>query len=162
MPEQTSTPVREEVVVDVPVERAFEVFTTEMGSWWPPEHHILQGELAEMVLEPEVGGRIYDRGTDGTECQWARVLVWEPPRRLVFSWDITLQWSIETDPDRTSEVEITFTPEGPARTRVGLEHRNIHRHGDGWEGMHAGVGGAEGWAVGMRRYASHTSPVGHP
>jgi uncharacterized protein YndB with AHSA1/START domain len=155
MPEQTSPPVRAAVVVDVPLERAFAVFTGDMAGWWPPEHHILEGELAEMVLEPRDGGRIFDRATDGTECQWARVLAWDPPHRLVFSWDITLQWTVETDPERTSEVEVRFIPEGPQRTRVELEHRNIHRHGDGWEGMHAGVGSPDGWASGLASFAAH-------
>ena len=162
MPEQTSPPVREAVVVDLPVERAFQLFTGDMAGWWPPEHHILDGELAEMVLEPRAGGRIYDRATDGSKCQWARVLTWDPPRRLVFSWDITLQWTVETDSGRTSEVDVRFVPEGSSRTRVELEHRNIQRHGDGWEGMHAGVGSSAGWASGLARFAAYAGSVGSP
>ena len=119
------TSVLTSIVVDAPVEHAFAVFTDDIGSWWPPEHHILQAELAEIVFEPRVGGHIYDRGTDGSECRWARVLVYEPPHRVVFSWDISLQWQIETDPAKTSEVEVRFTPEEGGRTRVELEHRNI-------------------------------------
>ena len=118
MQEMAATAVREEIVVEAPVERAFKVFTDEMGTWWPPDHHILEGELAEMVLEPRVGGHIYDRGVDGSECRWARVLAYEPPDRIVFSWDIGLDWKIQPDPDKTSEVEVTFVPEGPDRTRV--------------------------------------------
>jgi uncharacterized protein YndB with AHSA1/START domain len=159
MPEPSSPPVREEVLVDVPVERAFEVFTSDMAGWWPPEHHLLDGELAEIVLEPRAGGRIYDRATDGSECQWARVLAWDPPHRLVFSWDISLQWTVETDPERTSEVEVRFTPEGNGRTRVALEHRHIERHGEGWEGMHSAVGSPDGWAVGLGRFADHVAAV---
>jgi hypothetical protein len=88
-----------------------------------------------MVFEPREGGHIYDRGVDGSECHWARVLAYEPPTRLVFSWDINLQWQLESDPQRTSEVEVLFVAEGPDRTRVVLEHRNIDRHGEGWEQM---------------------------
>ena len=157
MPEPSSPPVHEEVLVDVPVERAFEVFTSDMSGWWPPEHHLLEGELAEIVLEPRAGGRIYDRGTDGSECQWARVLAWDPPHRLVFSWDISLQWTVETDPERTSEVEVRFTPEGTGRTKVALEHRHIERHGEGWEGMHTAVGSPDGWAVGLHRFADYAA-----
>src|SRR5579864_7911908 len=94
--------VQATVVVAAPIGTAFSVFTDGIGSWWPPEHHILEGELAEMVFEPRVGGHVYDRATDGRECRWARVLAYEPPSRVVISWDISLQWQIETDPDRTS------------------------------------------------------------
>ena len=149
----TDTSVRESIVVDAPIERAFSVFTEGIASWWPPEHHILQAELAEMVFEPHVGGHVYDRGVDGSECRWARVLAYEPPNRVVFSWDIDTQWQIETDTAKTSEIEVRFTPDGPARTRVDLEHRNIDRHGDGWEEMRSAVGSPEGWRIGLRRFA---------
>jgi len=141
------------VVVEAPIERAFSVFTDGIGTWWDPGHHILEGELAEMVFEPRVGGNIYDRGVDGSECRWARVLAYEPPHRVVFSWDIDLRWQLESDPERTSEVEVRFTAETAERTRVELEHRNLDRHGDGWEQMRAAVGAPDGWGSGMRRYA---------
>jgi uncharacterized protein YndB with AHSA1/START domain len=146
------TSVRTEVVVDAPPERAFAVFTEGIGTWWPESHHLLEGELAEMVFEPFAGGRIVDRGTDGTECCWARVLAYEPPRRVVFSWDIALDWTIEADHARTSEVEVTFSAEGEG-TRVTLEHKHLERHGEGWEGMRSAVGNDNGWAVGLRAYA---------
>jgi uncharacterized protein YndB with AHSA1/START domain len=146
------TSVTSSVVVDAPIEKAFSVFTEGIATWWSPDHHILQAELAEMVFEPHEGGFIYDRGVDGSECRWARVLVYQPPQRLVFSWDISLQWQIESDPQRTSEVEVRFTAEGPNRTRVELEHRHIDRHGDGWEQMRDAVGSPDGWAIGMKRY----------
>jgi len=149
----TDTSVHTSIVVDAPRERAFSFFTDEIGKWWPPEHHILQGELAEMVFEPREGGHIYDRAVDGSECRWSRVLVYEPPERVVFSWDISLQWQIETDPAKTSEVEIRFVAEGPTQTRVELEHRNLDRHGEGWEQMRDAVGSPDGWGVGLRRFA---------
>jgi len=149
----TDTTVSTSIVVDATVERAFSVFTDGIGTWWPPEHHILQGELAEMIFETHAGGHVYDRAVDGSECRWARVLVYEPPHRFVISWDISLQWQIETDPARTSEVEVRFVAEGPRRTRVELDHRNIDRHGDGWEQMRAAVASPDGWGVGLRRFA---------
>jgi len=149
----TDTAVRTEVVVEAPVERAFSVFTEGIGSWWRPDHHLLEGELAEMVFEPRVGGHVFDRGADGSECRWARVLVYEPPRRVVISWDINTQWQLETDHERTSEVEVRFVPEGANRTRVTLEHRNLDRHGEGWEGMRDAVGSPEGWSEGLRGFA---------
>ena len=150
----TDTAVRTSIVVEAPVERAFQVFTDDIGSWWDPDHHLLDAPLAEMVFEPRVGGRILDRGTDGSENSWARVLAYEPPHRVVFSWDISLRWQIEPDPARTSEVEVRFVAEGPERTRVELEHRNLDRHGDGWEGMRDAVGSPNGWDSGLRRLAA--------
>src|SRR5581483_196003 len=94
----TESSVRTEIIAEAPIEHAFKVFTADIGSWWHPEHHILDGELAEMVFEPRVGGHIIDRATDGTECRWARVLAYDPPHRVVFSWDISLDWELETDP----------------------------------------------------------------
>ena len=145
--------VRTSIIVDAPIEKAFSVFTEGIGTWWPPEHHILQAELAEMVFEPRVGGHLYDRGVDGSECRWARVLAYEPPNRVVISWDINLQWQLESDAQRTSEVEVRFAAEGANRTRVELEHRNLDRHGEGWEQMRDAVGSPDGWEIGLRRFA---------
>ena len=153
--QSTAAPVRTSIVVEAPLQRAFEAFTQEMRSWWPEDHHVLQGELAEMVFEPWVGGRIYDRGTDGSECTWARVLAYEPPDRLVFSWDLNPQWGIEDDPERTSEVEVRFITESESRTRVELEHRRLERHGDGWEEMHGAVGSPGGWPHGLAAFAAY-------
>ena len=135
-------------VVETPIEHAFEVFTVGIGTWWPESHHILEGELKEMVFEPHAGGHIRDIATDGRECQWSRVLVYEPPTRVVFSWDISLAWQVETDPSRCSEVEVRFTADGDSRTLVELEHRHIDRHGEGWERMRDAVGSPGGWDLG--------------
>jgi uncharacterized protein YndB with AHSA1/START domain len=148
-----STSVRTTVVVDAPVERAFHVFTEEIGTWWDKSHHLLEAPLAEMVFEPRAGGRIIDRGTDGSESSWARVLAYEPPDRVVFSWDISPEWQIETDPAKTSEVEVRFIADGPDRTRVELEHRHLERHGAGWEGMRDSVASPDGWGSGLQRLA---------
>jgi uncharacterized protein YndB with AHSA1/START domain len=139
------TSVSTEIEVDVSPEHAFRVFTEDIGTWWDDDKHILRAPLAEMIFEPRVGGHIIDRGTDGSECRWATILAYEPPVRVCFSWNINLQWQLETDPARTSEVEITFTPLSPDRTRVVLTHRHLDRHGDGWEGMRDAVG--SGWSL---------------
>jgi uncharacterized protein YndB with AHSA1/START domain len=151
----TETAVTTSVVVDVPQARAFKVFTDEIGTWWDPDHHLLpEGTtLTSMVFEPRAGGHVYDVVSDGSECRWSRVLAYEPPERVVFSWDINLQWEIETDLERTSEIEVRFIAEAPDRTRVELEHRNLDRHGDGWEQMRDAVGSDGGWPSGVRRYA---------
>ena len=114
------TSVQTQVVVEVPIERAFSVFTEDFDSIKPREHNMLAVEIAETVFEPREGGRVYDRGVDGSECQWARVLAYEPPDRVVFSWDISPQWQVETDLEKASEVEVRFTSETPERTRVEL------------------------------------------
>jgi uncharacterized protein YndB with AHSA1/START domain len=160
--EAQDTSVRTEVVVDVATERAFRLFTEQFDQIKPREHNMLGVDIAESVFEPRVGGRIYDRGVDGSECQWGRVLAYEPPSRVVFSWDISPHWQIETDLDRASEVEVRFIVEGPARTRVELEHRNLDRHGDGWEGTREGVGGDQGWPLYLARFASAVGHAGSP
>jgi uncharacterized protein YndB with AHSA1/START domain len=154
MTDALDTAVKASVVVNAPIDHAFTVYTEDMGSWWPPDHHILEGTLAEMVFEPRVGGTIFDRGTDGSECHWARVLAYEPPNRVVFSWDISMEWKLETDHDRTSEVEVRFFAESADRTRVELEHRKIDRHGPGWEQMRDAVGSSGGWGVGLAAFAA--------
>jgi uncharacterized protein YndB with AHSA1/START domain len=147
------TSIRTEVVVEAPIERAFRVFTEDFGSFKPPEHNLLDVEIAETVFEPRAGGHLYDRGVDGSECRWARVLAYEPPGRVVMSWDISPRWQIETDLARTSEVEVRFVPETPERTRVELEHRHLDRHGEGWEGLREGIGGEGGWPLYLQRFA---------
>ncbi len=152
----TDTAVTTSVVVDVPQARAFAVFTDEIGTWWDPDHHLLpEGTtLTRMVFEPRVGGHVIDILKDGTESRWSRVLAYDPPDRVVFSWDINVRWEIETNPERASEVEVRFIAEAPDRTRVELEHRNLDRHGDGWEQMRDAVGSPDGWNGGLRLYAA--------
>ena len=146
--------VRREIVVDAPIDKAFTVFTDRFGDFKPPEHNLLRVPIAETVFEPKVGGNIVDRGEDGSECRWARILAYDPPHRVVFSWDIGPTWQIETNPDQTSEVEVTFTAETPDRTRVELEHRHIDRHGPGWESVRDGIAEDQGWPLYLDRYAA--------
>jgi uncharacterized protein YndB with AHSA1/START domain len=149
----TETSVKQSIVVEAPIERAFEVFTKKFGGFKPAEHNILAVAIAETVFEPRVGGYLYDRGVDGSECRWARVLAYEPPHRVLLSWNISPRWQIETDPDRVSEWEVRFTAETAQRTRVEIEHRKLKRHGEGWEGVRDGVAGDQGWPLYLRRYA---------
>jgi len=153
----SETSVHNSIVVDAPLERAFSVFTEGFGTFKPRDHNLLPVDIAETVFETHVGGNIYDRGVDGSECRWARVLAFEPPNRVVFSWDISPQWQIETDPDKTSEVEVRFTAEGPDHTRVELEHRNLDRHGEGWEGVREGVHGDQGWPLYLEAFAGQVA-----
>ncbi|BBY15163.1 SRPBCC family protein [Mycolicibacterium litorale] len=152
MTQAQSHTVRHEVAVAAPVERAFQVFTERFGDFKPREHNLLHAPIAETVLEPRVGGDIYDRAVDGTECRWARIVAYEPPHRLVFTWKIGPTWQVETDPERVSEVEVRFLAEGDERTRVVLEHHHLERHGDGWESVASGVDGDAGWPLYLRRY----------
>jgi uncharacterized protein YndB with AHSA1/START domain len=147
-----ATTIQTEIVVDAPLDRAFQVFVEQFDRIKPREHNMLAVDVAETVFEPRVGGNIYDRGVDGSECRWARVLAYEPPDRVVFSWDISPQWQPETDLDKTSEVEVRFIAEAPERTRVELEHRNLDRHGDQWESLRDGVASPGGWPLYLQRY----------
>jgi uncharacterized protein YndB with AHSA1/START domain len=146
------TSVRAHIVVEVPIEHAFAVFT-ENSSWKPPEHNLLGVGIAESVFEAHEGGYVYDRGVDGSECRWARVLAYEPPDRVVFGWLITPRWRLESDLSRTSEVEVRFIAEAPERTRVEIEHRHLERHGEGWEAMRDAVGSPGGWPLYLQRIA---------
>ena len=146
--------VRRQIVVRAPIDRAFTLFTERFGDIKPPEHNLLGAPIAETVFEAEVGGYIYDRGVDGSECRWARVLACDPPDRVVFSWDIDPQWQLETDPGMTSEVEVRFIAETPDRTRVELEHRHLDRHGPGWKSVSDGVADEGGWPLYLDRFAA--------
>jgi uncharacterized protein YndB with AHSA1/START domain len=148
------TVVRRHVVVPVSLEAAFAVFSERFGDFKPREHNLLAVPIEATVFEPRVGGHIYDRGTDGTECRWARVLVYEPPHRVVFSWDIGPTWQLESDPENASEVEVRFVAETPEATRIELEHRHLDRHGPGWQSVADGVGHDQGWPLYLARYTA--------
>jgi uncharacterized protein YndB with AHSA1/START domain len=154
MTETQSAVVRKQVVVNAPIEKAFSVFTERFGDFKPREHNLLAAPIAETVFEPRVGGHIYDRAVDGSECHWARIQAYEPPDRVVFSWDISPRWQVETDPESTSEVEVRFVAESATSTRVELEHRHLERHGPGWQAVSDGVGGDAGWPLYLARYAT--------
>ena len=148
-----ATSVRNEIVVDAPIERAFAVFTEQFGRFKPREHNMLGVDIAETVFEPRVGGHIYDRGVDGSECRVGAGagLRAARPRRVQLGHQPAL--ADRDRPGQASEVEVRFIAETPERTRVELEHRHLDRHGDGWEGVRDGVAGDDGWPLYLGRYA---------
>jgi uncharacterized protein YndB with AHSA1/START domain len=120
--------VQKTMTVQAPSPIAWRVFTEKMGTWWPlAAYKIGKANAVDAVIEPHVGGRWYERGEDGSTCDWGRVLVWEPPSRLVLTWDITADWQF--DPALGTEIEVRFIAEGDAATRVELEHRRLDRYG---------------------------------
>ena len=141
----TDTPVRRNVTVKTGVEHAFRVFTEGFDTWWPRSHHIGKSRMKRAVVEPFVGGRMYSEQEDGTDCPWGVITMWDPPRRLVFAWQITHEWGFEPDLAKSSEVEVRFTPQPDGSTRVDLEHRHFERMGPGGETMKTTVGGDGGW-----------------
>jgi uncharacterized protein YndB with AHSA1/START domain len=143
--------VRRSIVVEAPQGLAFDAFTSGFDSWWPRGHHIGKAEMLVAVMEPRQGGRWYEKGVDGSECDWGTVLVWDPPKRVVLSWHLNGRW--EREPDRFSEVNVRFHVEGPSRTRVELEHRGLERHAFA-DDLRAGVDGKEGWPGLLERYAA--------
>jgi len=146
-------PIRKSVVVNTGIERAFALFVDQFDAIKPREHNLLSVPIAETVFEPRVGGHVYDVGIDGSRCEWSRVLAYEPPSRVVISWDIGPTWQLEADPAKTSEVEVRFIAESDDRTRVELEHRHLDRHGAGWQAVADGVDDDAGWPLYLSRYA---------
>jgi uncharacterized protein YndB with AHSA1/START domain len=144
-------PVRKSIHVGAPRERAFEVFTAGIGRWWPKTHHIGAADLDALVIEPGQGGRWFERGVDGSECEVGKVLVWDPPARLVLAWQITPEWKY--DPNLITEVEVQFIAEGTHATRVELEHRNLERMGDRADEMRQKIDSPEGWGGLLQLFA---------
>jgi uncharacterized protein YndB with AHSA1/START domain len=145
-------PVKKTVLVKASPERAFAVFTARFDAWWPKSHHIGKAPMKEAVIEPRSGGRWYEKGDDGSECNWGKVLAWEPPSRLILSWHINGKF--EFDESVKSEVEVRFIAEGPNATRVELEHR-IESHDA--DVMRAGVDAPNGWTAILEAYGKAAS-----
>ena len=141
----TIEPVRKEVVVEASAEKAFRVFTDGINTWWPRGHHIGSSPLKRAIIEPREGGRWYSESEDGTECDTGKVLVWDPPRRLVMTWQITAAWKF--DEAFITEVEVIFTADGPKRTKVALEHRNLERYGAVAAAVRSQIGADSGWGL---------------
>lgn len=153
----TLAPVRKTISVKATAERAFEIFTADFDSWWPRSHHIGKSPMARAIIEPRAGGRCYGEQTDGTDCDWGSVLVWEPPRRLVIAWQINSDWTFQPDVAKSSEVEVRFTPEPGGMTRVDLEHRLLDRHGAGAGAMRAAIDSDGGWGGLLKMYADRVT-----
>ena len=144
-------PVRKSITVKADTARAFEVFTGRIGSWWPRTHCIASSPPKDVVLEPKVGGRWFEIGEDGSQCDWGKVLAWEPPTRVLLAWQISADWKY--DPDMVTEVEVTFTPVAGGATRVDLEHRNLERFGDKIEDVRSKIDSPNGWSTILKIYA---------
>ena len=144
-------PVRADIRVAARPEHAFKVFTTATARWWNPHHSIGTSPIKDVVIEPRVGGRFFERGTDNSECDWGKVLVWEPPARLVLAWQLNGDWKY--DPAVITEVEVRFAPDGDGFTRVSLEHRKLEALGEKAEAVRAAVDSPEGWRGDLARYA---------
>jgi hypothetical protein len=142
--------VRKQITVQASQERAFAVFTERQGSWWPPEHHIGEQPMQEPVVEPREGGRWFERGADGSECDWGRIRVWDPPSRLVLVWQLSGEWAY--DAALETEIDVRFIAEGPDRTRVELEHRGLEAYGDRAAEMQGTFDSDNGWSYILERF----------
>ena len=144
-------PVRKTIFVNAPQDRAFDVFAKGIGRWWPKSHSISESGLDFSVIEPCQGGRWYERGTDGTECEIGKVLAWEPPARLLLAWQLDADWKFH--PELITEVEVTFAPEGEG-TRVSLEHRHLERVAERAEQMRERIDSPGGWGLLLELFAN--------
>jgi uncharacterized protein YndB with AHSA1/START domain len=150
--QQTEPSVRRVIVVSVEPDHAFAVFTKNMGRWWPKEHHIGGSPMVEVVVEPRSGGRWYEKDEDGSECDWGTVLVYEPPRRIVFSWHLNGDFEFDADIAHASEVEVRFTPDA-GKTIVELEHRHFERHGESGDRLRTAIEKPDGWSYVLGNFA---------
>jgi uncharacterized protein YndB with AHSA1/START domain len=150
--------VRKSVRVQTGIERAFKVFVEQMETWWPATHHIGKTPFEAIFVEPRVGGRWYERDAEGKLTDWGRVLAWDPPHRVTFSWHVgpghdQPDWVCDPDPAKASEVQFRFTAEGPDATLVELEHSKLERHGEGYEQLRAIFDGPGAWSTLLALYA---------
>jgi hypothetical protein len=145
MNETIDTTYSTSVTVHAPIDRAFKVFTEGFDTWWPRTHHIAEAEMAEAIMEQREGGRWYERGVDGSECDWGEVLTWDPPAHVAVSWHLDGEFKYDADPSHASRVDVRFVAEGPDTTRVELEHSGLDRHGESWQQLRTGISGEGGW-----------------
>jgi uncharacterized protein YndB with AHSA1/START domain len=144
------TSVRFSIEVAAPIERAFRVFTENFDSWWPRDHHIGVVEMAAAIMEPRGGGRWYELGVDGSECDWGVVLAWDPPHHLAVSWHLDGEFRFDADHARASRVDVHFEPRGADRTLVTLEHSGLDHHGDSWRRLRESI--SRGWPTDLRLF----------
>jgi uncharacterized protein YndB with AHSA1/START domain len=149
--------VRKSITVEAPVAHVFRTFTARQNEWWPRGHHIGGCEKFTAIVESRAGGRWFERGDDGSECDWGRVLVWEEPNRIVLAWNLNAEWRY--DPNLHTEVEVRFTAETPRRTRVDLEHRGLENFGEKAAAMRDTFDSPDAWAgnLALLRRCAETS-----
>jgi hypothetical protein len=145
-------PVRRSIEVNAPQAKAFEVFAQRTSAWWPKAHHVGKSALAEAIIEPRVNGRWYERGEDGSECDWGRVLAWDPPSGLTLAWQLNAAFKF--DPALVTEVEVKFVPLANGCTRVDLEHRHLERFGDDADKVSGQIGSDGGWTAILKSFAA--------
>ena len=157
--EESRSPVsvQKTITVNTSLQRAFDVFTKDLGAWWPLRYHIACEPMQTAIIEPRVGGRFFERGADHSECDWGHVRVWEPPHRLVFSWEISSEWKPEENSQ--AEVEVRFLSQGPNTTRVDLDHRHLDWYGDHAEMIRSTVDSDQGWPLVLREFAAAANRV---
>lgn len=147
----TIAPVRRSVHTRAAPEKAFHIFTAQIGQWWKGRGLGVR-PMVEVVLEPGPGGRWYERDAEGQETQWGCVLEWDPPGRLLLGWQLNRQKRF--DPDLVTEVEILFKAADDGGTDVFLEHRDLERFGrDGAEWIST-IGG--GWTQKLQEFVDFT------
>jgi uncharacterized protein YndB with AHSA1/START domain len=144
---------RHSLTVPGPPERAFVAFAEGFSAWWPREYTWSQESLDTIAIEPRAGGRCFERGPEGFQCDWGRVLAWEPPHRIVFTWQIGPSREPVPNPAKAGEVEVSFRAAGGADTRVELEHRGFARHGEAGAGYREMMGSPQGWPLILDRFA---------
>lgn len=151
MNQEKLEPVRKKVLVHASQQKAFQVFTQGIDGWWPRQHHIGKSPLKKAILEGAPNGRWYATHEDGSESDTGKVLVWEPPRRLILAWQLTAEWQF--DPAFVTEIEVTFTPDGPDKTWVELEHRDMERFGDKAKLVRDSIDSPGGWTEILDEFA---------
>jgi uncharacterized protein YndB with AHSA1/START domain len=156
----SATSVRFEIEVAAPIEHTFRVFTEQFDSWWPRDHHIGRAEMAVAIMEPRAGGRWYELGIDGSQCEWGVVLAWDPPSHIALSWHLDGEFRFDPDRARASRVDVHFEPRGADRTLVSLEHSGLDRHGDTWHLLRDRI--SRGWPTDLRRFRNAVEGPGLP
>jgi uncharacterized protein YndB with AHSA1/START domain len=153
----TDTSVRKTVTVNTPIDRAFDVFIAGFNTWWPRTHHIATVDMAEAIIEPRVGGRWYERGIDGSECEWGTVLDYDRPNHVALSWRLNGEFQYDPDPEHQSRIDVRFERVSADVTRVDLVHSQLDRHGETWKALREGISGEGGWPSLLQMFATEVA-----
>jgi uncharacterized protein YndB with AHSA1/START domain len=151
--------IRYTEIVDVSPDIAFAAFVERFAEWWPAVFTFSGENLAWIGFEQRTGGRCLERDRAGNELIWGEVLTYEPAERVVFSWWIKPDRTIDPNPERASEIEVRFIDER-ALTRIEFEHRHLSRHGEGWEVVRQAMASREGWPLLLQLYSDFANSLG--